>query len=488
MRLSELLNPFLNKEIILSDGFVKGLQNDSRRVLPGDIFLAYPGTTTDGRQYIQSAIDAGAVGIVYEPQHSSLVSDYQANVPLLPVPQLETKLAEIASRFYHNPSEKLSITGITGTNGKTTIAYQLAQAYDLLGQKSAYIGTLGHGCVRHLSPSINTTPDALCLQKLLHDYVSQDVRQVCMEVSSHALSLGRVDSIAFEQAIYTNLTQDHLDFHGTMEAYALSKASLFSKSTLKNVIINQDDPQSHLMRRNARSTCRILSYGLSEGADVRAVKWNIGMTGSTMDVVSPWGMHSLHLQSLGRFNLYNSLAVFTSLLVSGAAIKSSIADVMSQLRPSPGRMEIVMATPCVIVDYAHTPDALENVLSMLIELKQAKLWVIFGCGGDRDKTKRPIMGRIASQYSDVIVVTNDNPRSEEPAVIAEDILQGMLERTSAHVILDRQAAIEYALNHASPKDIVLIAGKGHEDYQIIGQKKYAFSDQCVVKEYYASKQ
>jgi UDP-N-acetylmuramoyl-L-alanyl-D-glutamate--2,6-diaminopimelate ligase len=485
MKLFELLRPFLNEMPALKDRVVHGLQNDSRLISSGDLFIAYPGAVTDGRKYIQAAINAGAVAILFDPKETAIVADYTSDTPLIPLPFLETKLALIGCHFYNNPSEKLLITGVTGTNGKTTIAYQLAQAYGLLGRRAAYIGTIGQGDVQNLEPLLNTTPDALCLQKLLHDYETQGVQDVCMEVSSHALSLGRVDGIEFNQAIYTNLTQDHLDFHGSMDAYAMAKASLFSKSTLQNAIINQDDAHYSLMRAQIPATCRVLSYGLGEGADIVATQWETGMSGSTMEVVSPWGKHTLHIQSLGRFNLYNSLAVFASLLASEAFNASEVVEVMSELKPSPGRMEIVNANPCVIVDYAHTPDALENVLLMLSALKQAKLWVVFGCGGNRDKSKRPIMGRIASQYADIVVLTNDNPRREDPEVIAEEVLQGMPNGVEPAIILDRRAAIEHALSHASKQDIVLIAGKGHEDYQIIGDKKYPFSDQAVVHEFFS---
>ncbi len=485
MRLFSLLAPFLEVMPQGDDLEISGLKNDSRQVVRGDLFIAYPGAVTDGRQYIEQAIEAGAIAIVYEPQGYSPRAKDAANIPLIALSNLNEHLAAIASRFYNDPSKKLYITGVTGTNGKTTIAYQLAQAYALLGHRASYVGTLGYGEVQSLKPLLNTTPDALCLQTLLQDNVAAGIQYSCMEVSSHALSLGRVDDIDFTQAIYTNLSLDHLDFHQTMDAYALAKAALFSKPTLQAAIINQDDSHSELMQQQVPSTCRTLLYGLDDKADVRALSWTFSLSGSSVDVVSPWGKHTLHLQSLGRFNIYNSLAVFASLMVSEVASVEVVSAVMSQLKPSPGRMEIVAQKPCVIVDYAHTPDALENVLLTLVELKPRQLWVVFGCGGDRDRTKRPIMGRIASQYADAVVLTNDNPRSEEPELILQEIRQGMPIDYPAQIIPDRREAIHYALSHAGEQDIILIAGKGHEDYQIIGRQKFAFSDQDIVKNYSA---
>ena len=483
MRLFTLIAPFIEVMPQGDDLEITGLKNDSRQVAPGDLFIAYPGSVTDGRQYMQQAIDAGAIAIVYEPQGYSLRADCAANIPLIALRNLNEHMAAIASRFYNYPSKKLYITGVTGTNGKTTIAYQLAQAYPLLGLRASYVGTLGYGEVQALKSLANTTPDALCLQTLLQDDVASGIEYSCMEVSSHALTLGRVDDIDFTQAIYTNLSLDHLDFHQTMDAYAMAKAALFSKPTLQAVIINQDDPHSELMQQQVPSTCLMLLYGLSDKADVQALTWAFSLSGSTVEVASPWGKHTLHLQSLGRFNIYNSLAVFASLMLSGVASVEAVSAVMGQLKPSPGRMEIVAQKPCVIVDYAHTPDALENVLLTLVELKPRQLWVVFGCGGDRDRTKRPIMGNIASQYADMVVLTNDNPRSEEPEAILREIRHGMPTEYTAHIIPDRREAIHYALSHAGEQDIVLIAGKGHENYQIIGRQKFPFSDQDVVRQY-----
>jgi len=478
MKLIELLRPWLSGK--MPDCSICGLQNDSRHVKPGDLFVAYPGATADGRLFIQQAINAGAVAIVFEPENMPDACSLPHDVPCVPVPQLGKKLAAIASRFYDHPTRALSVTGVTGTNGKTTIAYQLAQAYGLLGQKAAYIGTVGQGDVRALQPLLNTTPDGLCLQQLLNEYRLNGVRQLCMEVSSHALSQGRVEEIDFTGAIYTNLTHDHLDYHQTMQAYAEAKSKLFAMPTLKWAVINHDDPYSEMMLETLSPTCQKYTYGLKENCDVRAVNFQISMSGSEFEVVSPWGRHTVRVNLLGKFNVYNSLAVFTSLLAQGMAV-DDVVNVMHELKASPGRMEVVIAKPCVIVDYAHTPDALENVLTTLSQLKQGRLGVVFGCGGDRDKTKRPIMGRIASQYADFVIVTSDNPRTEEPEQIVNEVVQGLLPTAKALLIVNREEAIQQALTMADPQDIILIAGKGHESYQQIGTKRFDFSDQDVVR-------
>lgn len=476
MKLSDLLHSVST----LPDCDILGLHNDSRQIKPGYLFIAYPGAAVDGRLYYEQAIRAGAVAVAYEPEHLPASFIHSDQAVFVAIPQLAQKLAELASRFYNHPSHTLSVTGITGTNGKTTIAYQLAQAYNQLGSHAAYIGTLGQGDVQALQPLGNTTPDALCLQQLFHDYQQQKITHVCMEVSSHALAQQRVAHIDFTQAIYTNLTHDHLDYHETMQAYAHAKAQLFAMPTLKLAVINYDDAYGSLMAANVPSSCRKLTYGLNEGADVRALNIQVTMTGSTFDVISPWGLHSVHVKALGTFNIYNSLAVFTSLLAQGYAV-NDVMSVMAKLNPSPGRMELVGQAPCVIVDYAHTPDALENVLSTLTQLKQARLWVVFGCGGDRDRAKRPMMGNIASQYADVVIITSDNPRTEDPQAIIDEVASGIAGGAEVVKLLDRKQAIEHALRMANAQDIILIAGKGHEAYQQIGDKRFDFSDQAVVR-------
>lgn len=478
MKLTQLLKSWLNQEVV--DCTITGMQNDSRLIQPGDLFVAYPGSAADGRLFIAKAVSAGAVAVVYEPANFPIDGVLPTSIPCIAVPDLATKLAYIAKAFYDNPENSLTITGITGTNGKTTIAYQLAQAHHLLGQGAAYIGTIGQGNVNELQPLDNTTPDSLRLQKLLHQYKEQGLKQVCMEVSSHALAQHRVDALTFKQAIFTNLTLDHLDYHHNMENYAAAKAILFSGESLQWAIINQDDEYQQVMAAALKPHVKKLTYGLREDCDVKAVNWRMDINGTEIDVHSPWGQHHLRIKALGAFNIYNSLAVFSSLLASGYAPEKVVA-VMSQLKAAPGRLEIVASAPYVLVDYAHTPDALENALVTLGQIKKGRLWVVFGCGGDRDKSKRPMMGKIASLNADKIIITSDNPRTEDPQTIIEEIIHGITPAAHVMQFVNREEAIAYALENANIDDIILIAGKGHEAYQQIGRVKHAFSDQEVVQ-------
>lgn len=478
MKLAQLLKPWLSNDV--ADCLINDISNDSRSIKPGALFIAYPGAAADGRLFINKAVSSGAAAIAYEPNSFPAAVHLPDTIPCIAIPHLAEQLAQIAQRFYNDPSAHIQVTGITGTNGKTTIAYQLAQAHSLLGEQAAYIGTIGQGAVNSLKPLDNTTPDALCLQRLLSEYCELGFKKACMEVSSHALSQHRVDAVTFHQALFTNLTLDHLDYHETMEAYAAAKAQLFMRDELEYAIINSDDKHYYLFASVVKPHVRQLTYGIDNHADIRAVHWQMDVNGTDIDVESPWGKHSLHINALGKFNIYNSLAVFTSLLASGYSAEDVVAA-MRELKAAPGRLELVAQSPYVLVDYAHTPDALENALITLNQIKKGKLWVIFGCGGDRDKTKRPIMGKTASTYADHVIITSDNPRSEVPELIIKEVTAGVIDKAKLATIVNREEAIMYTLNHADKNDIILIAGKGHEAYQQIGAVKHPFSDQEIVK-------
>jgi UDP-N-acetylmuramoyl-L-alanyl-D-glutamate--2,6-diaminopimelate ligase len=480
MTLIELLKPWTR--IPAMDCEVLGLHNDSRSVQQGFLFFAYPGVKTDGRFYMNDAVKNGATAIIYEPRQWPKEAVLPKNSICIALPDLAQHLALIASRFYNNPTKKMHLFGVTGTNGKTTVAFLLAQAHGLLGERAAYIGTLGQGSVDNLQPVANTTPDTLILHSLFHTYLQETRTYVSLEVSSHALAQGRVDNIRFQQAIFTNLTLDHLDYHQSMSAYAAAKASLFSKPSLQWAIINHDDNYADIMKNALSESCQSITYGVKEGSEIRALDWKVTLKGTWLDVESPWGRHQFTLNALGFFNIYNALAVFTSLLVDGYEIGQVVA-VMEKLKAAPGRMEIVATEPYVIVDYAHTPDALENVLRTLNEVKKGRIIVVFGCGGDRDTSKRPIMGQVAARLANVVIVTSDNPRFEDPEIIIQDILRGITKtKAEIYTIADRKQAIAKALDLAALNDIVLIAGKGHETYQQIGDIHHEFSDQMVVKQ------
>lgn len=478
MTLDELLAPFGAAKTM--DCVIQGIQNDSRQVKPKDLFLAYPGAAADGRLFIANAVAKGAAAVAYDPHHVPLSVVLPTTIPCIPIPRLAEVLGKIAQSFYSDPSKDLYVTGVTGTNGKTTIAYQLAQAYRILGQKSAYIGTIGQGEVHDLKPLENTTPDGLFLQKMLSQYKQQAITQVCMEVSSHALSQHRVDGVHFKQAIFTNLTLEHLDYHHTMKEYARAKARLFRAPELEYALLNGDDPYYQDMQEGILPHVTTLTYGIKNQCDVQAIRWQTSIEGTEIEVQSPWGSHELKIKSLGQFNIYNSLAIFSSLIAHGYEPKA-IIPVLLQVQPAPGRMELVEQSPYVLVDYAHTPDALDNALATLKELKKGRLWVVFGCGGDRDKSKRPLMGQVAVLHADHIVITSDNPRTEVPENIIEEIAEGALGNKPITKLVNREEAIAFALNQADQDDIILIAGKGHEAYQQIGLVKHHFSDQEVVR-------
>jgi UDP-N-acetylmuramoyl-L-alanyl-D-glutamate--2,6-diaminopimelate ligase len=480
MKLSSLIAPWITIE---SSCDISGIVQDSRVVKLGDLFLAYSGGTYDARAFIPDVLKQGAAAVLYDPINwpSELVLPMQPNC--IPFPDLMMKRGEISSRFYDYPTRAFDVIGVTGTNGKTTIAYLLAQAYELLDKPSAYVGTLGQGSVSNIIATYNTTPDPLSLQHFFNESRKQGVKAMCMEVSSHALTQGRVAGVDFSYAIYSNLSHEHLDYHKTMDAYALAKAQLFACPTLKWAFINQDDAYASIMRSSIVSDCNVLTYGIHTDCDIRALDIVMGMTGSQFSVASPWGRLEVQVKLIGQFNIYNSLAVLATLFASGYD-KADVLRVMSQLKASPGRMEILRENPCVIVDYAHTPDALDNALSTVSKLKKRELHVVFGCGGDRDSSKRAVMGKIASQYADKVYITSDNPRTEDPMSIIDMIKQGVLTGNDVRVEPDRKKAIHQALFEAHEDDLILIAGKGHEDYQQIGTTRFPFSDQAVVRDYY----
>ena len=458
---------------------VTNLVNDSRRVKAGDTFLAYPGIHQDGRQYIPQAIAQGASAIVWEAQN--YVWDPAWQVPNLPVPQLRDKVGQFAADVHGHPSRQLCVIGITGTNGKTSCSHWLAQALSQAGRPAAIIGTLGNGFPEQLEPSCNTTPDPIVLQSSLRRYLDQGASCAAMEVSSHALHQGRVNGVHFEMALFTNLSRDHLDYHGDMQRYADAKSLLFTWPELKHAVLNADDAFAQELRQRAEAHgVKVVTYGFEAG-DVRGSNLRVGPQGLAFDVATPWGEARLESSVLGRFNAHNLLAVLTTLLVGGVPFEQAIVSVQ-HVQAVPGRMQEIRipGKPLVVVDYAHTPDALEKVLLTLREVaadskaSDAKLFCVFGCGGQRDKGKRPLMGGVAANLADEAVVTSDNPRNESPREIINEIVASM--SSNFHVQEDRAAAIYYAIQQARASDVVLIAGKGHEDYQEIKGEKLPFSD------------
>lgn len=455
---------------------------DSRQVVPGALFLAYPGVHSDGRKYIAQAVAAGASAVLWDNQ--DFVWDAAIKVKNLGVSQLKNQVAQIGAEFYQYPSRKLDVIGVTGTNGKTSVSQWIAQAMQALGKKTAVIGTIGSGFAgatgNGLVETSNTTPDAILLQKMLAAYVEQGADAVAMEVSSHGLDQGRVNAIEFDFAVFTNLTRDHLDYHVTMDAYASAKQKLFDWPSLRTAIVNVDDDFGKKMAESLRNNNKsLLTYGLLHG-DVRADSLTLNPNGISMQVSTPQGAAVLNASVLGRFNAYNLLAVLATLLARHVPLNDAIAAI-AQIKPVAGRMQQFGGSgkPLVVVDYAHTPDALENVLVSLLEQTQGKLICVFGCGGDRDAGKRPLMGAIAEKYAHHVVVTSDNPRNENPAAIIEQVVNGMTVLPS--VAPDRAIAIQQAIKFANKDDVVLLAGKGHEDYQEVRGVRAPFSDIAVAQ-------
>jgi UDP-N-acetylmuramoyl-L-alanyl-D-glutamate--2,6-diaminopimelate ligase len=474
------------------------LASDSRRIKPGDVFFAYPGDAGDGRNYIEQAIGQGAGAVVYDPEGFSWKPQWQ--VANLPVANLKRAAGPIAHAAYGNPDAGMFTVGITGTNGKTSTAVWLGHALSRAGDTAAVIGTLGvglfHGAAHgRAEPEFTatgyTTPDQVLLARTLDECRAAGARALAIEVSSIGLEQGRVAGMHFDVAVFTNLTRDHLDFHGSMEAYAAAKEKLFAWPGLKAAVINLDDPAGARMAARVQGA-RVIGYTLKAESDVagqeaqlrgiailRASQVRSRSAGTEFHLESPYGSAQVKTRLVGAFNVSNALGVLGALLAKGMPLRAAI-DAIEALAPAPGRMQLVGGNdaPMVVIDYAHTPDALEKTLEALRPVatdRGGQLWCVFGCGGDRDPGKRPQMGRIA-QAADHVLVTSDNPRSEDPHAIIAQIVAGMDPSRPAQAIEDRAAAILSAVKHAAKNDVILVAGKGHEPYQEIKGKKLPFSD------------
>lgn len=461
---------------------VRALALDSRQVEKGALFIAVSGHAEDGRHYIKDAIARGAVAVLVEDDGGGETRDL--SVPVIPVSKLRSRIGLLADIFYDQPTRDMTIIGVTGTNGKTTCVNLLSQALHDTRHPCGHIGTLGYGFPGALHPASHTTPDALRVQRLMAMFRDAGARYVCMEVSSHALEQGRVSGVHFDVAVFTNLSRDHLDYHGDMEQYALAKAKLFDAPGLTAAIINIDDDYGRQLASNLSksTTVRPVSlwrYGIGHG-EVSAEHVDVLHDALELKIAVRDKQLMCRAHLVGRFNIHNLLAVIATLHVTGTAFES-IASVVERLRPVAGRMELFEhpGRPLVVVDYAHTPDALEKALSALREHTRGQLWCVFGCGGDRDRGKRPQMGQVAEQGADHVVLTDDNPRTENPDGIIAEIASGM--SSQAVVIRERKAAIRHAICQAAVDDAVLVAGKGHEDYQEVMGVRLHYSDRDTVR-------
>lgn len=467
---------------------VMGLSLDSRHITAGDVFIAMHGSQHDGARFIHDAKAGGAVCALIDMDRSPDISIH--GLPVIPVKNLQQQLGLIAARFYQFPSTEMRVTGVTGTNGKTSITWLLANAARNLGEPAGLIGTLGMGAVDRLTPSNNTTPDALTVQLMLRQLQRIDTKSVAMEVSSHALEQYRVDGTYFKQAIFTNLSREHLDYHGSMQAYGECKKRLFGRDfSAGEVILNLDDSFSQQIIAACQSA-KIYGYSLNGYSDdlpeeqqLTATIVEQDLAGFSLQLKTPWGSLEYDTPLLGRFNISNLLACICSLCLSGFAL-DKVLEAMDEVPQVPGRMELLGddGEPLVIVDYAHTPDALKHVLDTLQEHRPRQLICVFGCGGNRDAGKRPLMAEVVEQRADKLILTSDNPRQESITGIIDDMLQGIDNRDAVEIETDRASAIAAAIHSASAEDIVLIAGKGHEEYQDIKGQLLPFSDRKLALE------
>jgi UDP-N-acetylmuramoyl-L-alanyl-D-glutamate--2,6-diaminopimelate ligase len=479
-------------EVPANEARVEDLTLDSREARAGSLFLALRGRTTHGLKFAAQAAARGASVVLWEPAADVSPPRLPAAVFAAAVPALSTLVGRVADRFFNWPSSQLRITGITGTNGKTTCAYLLAQCLEKLGSKAAYVGTIGWGRIAALEAAALTTPDVVTLHRVLASLRSSGVREVAMEVSSQALDQDRIAGVRMHSAAFTNLSRDHLDYHETMAAYGAAKARLFDAADLRHIIINVGDDFGRRLAQNHDGRVPLTAVWIGAGGSgwladraLCATRVTLDLYGMSMQIDGSFGKADVATRLLGRFNAENALIVIACLLGLGVSLDDS-ARVLGECVPPPGRMEVVepatRGRPVAVVDYAHTPDALAQALRALREHCKGALWCVFGCGGDRDPGKRRIMGAVADELADQIIVTDDNPRSEDPQVITREIVGGITSR-EVRVIHDRGEAIAAALKEAQASDVVLIAGKGHEDYQIYGETRRSFSDRREAQRY-----
>lgn len=464
------------------DVTIHGLQTDSRKIQRGHAFVALSGGQTPADHYLDDAIRAGATVVLLEADAARECYE-RFGALIVPVPQLRSLLGRIAARFFEHPSRHIKVVGVTGTNGKTSVTQYIAQLLEQTGTPCGVLGTLGYGMPGSIEPATHTTPDVVQVNRVLSRIRHEGGRAAVMEVSSHALDQGRVDKLAMVGAVFTNLSRDHLDYHKSMQAYGEAKARLFLREGLHFAVINFDDPFGRQLYGQLDGHCDRVRYSLHEAqTELWLRAFEPTDEGFRARVDGQWGEFDLKVPLLGSFNASNLLAALATVLTMGVPVDRAVAAT-ARLAPPPGRLERFRSAggKQVVVDYAHTPDALANALEALLPHVSGKLYCVFGCGGDRDAGKRPEMAREAAQRADHIIVTNDNPRSEEPESITRDIVAGFSRENSWQVIHDRAEAIAAAVGMAGPGDLVLVAGKGHEDYQEIQGERLPFSDAGQVR-------
>ncbi|OEH93947.1 UDP-N-acetylmuramoyl-L-alanyl-D-glutamate--2,6-diaminopimelate ligase [Bacillus solimangrovi] len=459
---------------------ISGIEMDSRKVKDGHLFVCLKGYTVDGHDFAERAVQAGAVAIVAE-------KELDVKVPTIIVSDSHRALAILSNYYYGQPTKHMRLIGVTGTNGKTTTTHMMEKIFQHYEEKTGLIGTIHIKIGEQTFPVANTTPESVVLQQSFHQMKESGVQTAIMEVSSHALEMGRVHGCDFDIAVFTNLTQDHLDYHKTVDEYRNAKGLLFSQlgntysiDNPKFAVLNADDEASAKYARN--TAAHVLTYGIDNESDITAVDIHMTSSGTSFVLVTPIGTIKVNMKFVGRFNVYNVLAAASAAIASHIPLKV-IKEAIELMSGVPGRFELVdVGQPfSVIVDYSHTPDSLENALQAIKDISKGRIFCVCGCGGDRDRTKRPLMAQIAVNHSNLAIFTSDNPRSEDPKQILLDMEQGVTSN-NYKVIVDRREAIQYAISEASEGDVILIAGKGHETYQIIGKDTFDFDDRLVAKE------
>ncbi|MFL0801754.1 MAG: UDP-N-acetylmuramoyl-L-alanyl-D-glutamate--2,6-diaminopimelate ligase [Agarilytica sp.] len=465
---------------------INDIQLDSRRISPGALFVALKGSQDNGELYISSAVENGAAAVLVEGCH--VPSMLNLEIPIVGVDELKSKLADICINFFGDSTKQMSVVGITGTNGKSSIASFTAQISALLGGESATIGTLGYGRINQVMTETGmTTPDLVSCHRIFAELLEEGVGHVAMEVSSHGIDQNRIDQLSFRVAVISNITRDHLDYHGSFEAYAAIKKSFLLSGIAQTAVVNIDDPECKKLVQTLRDNNQpVITYSVeSDEADIYAKVNAYTQTGLLARISSAWGATDVEIPLVGTFNLGNLLAA----IAANCAIGNKFAEVMqvvSRVHSLEGRMQAVEVNndvdlPRVYIDFAHTPDALAHVLKALKHHTKNNLWVVFGCGGDRDVGKRAVMGEIAAKLADRVVLTSDNPRGEDPNKILADIMGGVAAQKPVEQVLERRHAISMAIGSCANNDLVLVAGKGHEEYQLVGSKKLPFSDYVVAK-------
>ncbi len=486
--LADLLKDWVQVQTADTNIMISGLSLDSRFAQPGDLFFATHGTQKHGIEFSNDAITKGAVAIAWELNQDIDSKNLPTSIPCLSIPDLQQQIGWIAQRFYYHPSEYINVIGVTGTDGKTSVSQFIAQAFHHLGTPCGVIGTLGYGVYPKLQSATHTTPDAIRTQSLLYSFNKQDVNNAVIEASSHGLKQGRLNGVDFNIAVFTNLSRDHLDYHATLEDYANAKRILFQMPNLQHAIINIDDEFGCQLAGELAEKINLVTYSSNNcqqdfGSFICVKNVNFSDRKTNIEIASSWGDAAIATELYGKFNISNLLAALAVLLVDGYPFENAVKAI-ANVHTVPGRMERVTSNnhaPTVIIDYAHTPQALSNVLQVLREQCNGKLWCVFGCGGDRDPGKRKLMAHAVERYADCAIVTDDNPRTEDPNLITGDIISGFSNSAKYTLIHDRQEAIAHVINHATCKDTVLIAGKGHETYQIINNEYFPFDDKKIAQ-------